>query len=999
MKTILRHITWLIITTNSFYLSAQNTTSVYVVPHPDDWQLFMNPNAYKSVKNDEKVIFIHTTAGDGGAGASDNYYLAREEGSLRAIRFMSNTFTSGAGLGTNMNETAVTINGHSIKKFTYRNAVAYFLRLPDGNIDGSGYSYTNLETLKKLYEGTISSISAVDGSTTYNSLNDLIETLKSLLEIEYYNPSNMIFNSADDDTSINPGDHSDHIFSSKIIQDVANTMPNVNAIKNLYIDYHTASLPQNVFGDDYLVSAGTWGTTASGLSDNYQNSTWQADHNVWIGKQYFRTLTISPTDTYTVTVSESYLNDATPQNSGTVTPDSKQYATGTTVTIANDFTNIGDHFVGFHYDAAGTNPVTSFNITSDTTIYAVYDIAKAVTVSVAESYLNDATSQNSGSVSPDSVQVESGTNITLSSYFTNTGNNFKGFYSDAKGTMPISSLTATSDTTVYAVYNYVITFNIALNKPTSCSSYEGGHSSSHAVDGINSLSSWWGANPYPQWWQVDLQDLYDINKIVVTNYYDGTRYYQYDIQASADGTNWSPLVDFNNNTTPAAKQGNTFIINNSTARFLRVNMNFNSANIGVHIIEFEAYGTLSTTNYHMVTVSESYLNDATPQNSGAVTPDSKQYASGTTVTIANDFTNIGDHFVGFHYDAAGTNPVTSFNITSDTTIYAVYDIAKAVTVSVAESYLNDATSQNSGSVSPDSVQVESGTNITLSSYFTNTGNNFKGFYSDAKGTMPISSLTATSDTTVYAVYNYVITFNIALNKPTSCSSYEGGHSSSHAVDGINSLSSWWGANPYPQWWQVDLQDLYDINKIVVTNYYDGTRYYQYDIQASADGTNWSPLVDFNNNTTPAAKQGNTFIINNSTARFLRVNMNYNSANIGVHIIEFEAYGTLSTAGSSIKSISIVENTSALIDEDLNLLVYPNPVNTSDDLTLEFNSTDQALAIVNTYTIAGKKVFETSFITTEGKNLFNIEGSVFPIGTNIITLTIENKTISKQIHVM
>lgn len=285
----------LIISFYSFHLAAQNTASIYVSAHPDDWQLFMNPNAYHSVKNyDEKVIFIHTTAGDAGNGTGyNNYYLAREEGSLRAIRFMSNTFTSGAGLGTNMNETQVTINGHDIKKFTYRNAVAYFLRLPDGNPDGSGNPLTNFKSLQKLYTGVISTISAVDNSTTYSSLSDLIGTLKSLIEMESVNSTIIKFNLPEDDATINIASHSDHIYSSKIIQNVANTMVSANITKNLYIDYSTASREQNVFGDDYLVSAGTWGATASGLSDNFHNSTWNSDHNVWIGKQYFRTLSSS----------------------------------------------------------------------------------------------------------------------------------------------------------------------------------------------------------------------------------------------------------------------------------------------------------------------------------------------------------------------------------------------------------------------------------------------------------------------------------------------------------------------------------------------------------------------------------------------------------------------------------------------------------------------------------------------------------------------------------
>src|SRR3954454_18953043 len=60
--------------------------SFYIVAHADDWQLFMQPNAYKGlVDADHKVVFIVTTAGD--AGNEERYWRAREEGCKSSIRF------------------------------------------------------------------------------------------------------------------------------------------------------------------------------------------------------------------------------------------------------------------------------------------------------------------------------------------------------------------------------------------------------------------------------------------------------------------------------------------------------------------------------------------------------------------------------------------------------------------------------------------------------------------------------------------------------------------------------------------------------------------------------------------------------------------------------------------------------------------------------------------------------------------------------------------------
>ena len=59
MKTILPFFLFF-----SFSVSAQ-TTRFFISAHQDDWQLFMNPNVYRSIKNNnDKTVIIHTTAGD-----------------------------------------------------------------------------------------------------------------------------------------------------------------------------------------------------------------------------------------------------------------------------------------------------------------------------------------------------------------------------------------------------------------------------------------------------------------------------------------------------------------------------------------------------------------------------------------------------------------------------------------------------------------------------------------------------------------------------------------------------------------------------------------------------------------------------------------------------------------------------------------------------------------------------------------------------------------------
>lgn len=118
--------------------------SFYFAAHPDDWQLFMNPSAFEDVTvHATKAIFIHVTAGDAGLGIGTGgrthpYYLARENGADSAIRFMADA----NGIPVAGSAGQMQFSAHSIARTSYRNTVAYFLRVPDGNPEGSGYSET-----------------------------------------------------------------------------------------------------------------------------------------------------------------------------------------------------------------------------------------------------------------------------------------------------------------------------------------------------------------------------------------------------------------------------------------------------------------------------------------------------------------------------------------------------------------------------------------------------------------------------------------------------------------------------------------------------------------------------------------------------------------------------------------------------------------------------------------------------------------------------------------
>lgn len=285
-----------------------HSTTFYVSAHEDDWQLFMTPNAINDVKNaTNKTVFIYTTAGDadcwpGGTPGTPNppkdcpvmmrgpdldkvpYYRVREIGALRSMRFiMSLDVSTSWNTSWKDGSSIVTVNGHQIVRWTYGRIVAYFMRLPD--------SYATLLAAFRSgvppigWDHSVTTLSALDGSTTYTSWNDLTATLKAIVTTEGAGSPTIWVNMADTDTSINPDDHADHIASAHAMLDALSTLPCVNQAH--FTEYHKKDLPMNLPEDDIISQTGVFAVETSSLMEYGLSSTFP-DHSKWLGRDYFR---------------------------------------------------------------------------------------------------------------------------------------------------------------------------------------------------------------------------------------------------------------------------------------------------------------------------------------------------------------------------------------------------------------------------------------------------------------------------------------------------------------------------------------------------------------------------------------------------------------------------------------------------------------------------------------------------------------------------------------
>lgn len=189
--------------------------SFYVVAHADDWQLFMQPNAYDDlVAQGSKVVFIITTAGD--AGADETYWAAREEGLKSSIRYcLAPLATVSESSGTKE------FNQHTINYWSVNNATCHFLRLPDGNLDGNGFSTYQYQSLSSFRSGQNCTITSIDNSATYNSWSNFYITLQTIIQFESQGITEIWLNYLNPDTSTNPNDHTDHITTGQAIQEMS----------------------------------------------------------------------------------------------------------------------------------------------------------------------------------------------------------------------------------------------------------------------------------------------------------------------------------------------------------------------------------------------------------------------------------------------------------------------------------------------------------------------------------------------------------------------------------------------------------------------------------------------------------------------------------------------------------------------------------------------------------------------------------------------------------
>lgn len=187
------------------------TISFYIIAHADDWQLFMFPHCYDNLMDkSRRNVFIFTTAGDAGFGF--DFCRAREEAAKKSVVFCFPKRDK-----VEQKEGRRQANGHKIAFWEANNACYYFLRLPDGGLDGAGFGKGSLTLLQKEQ---IDEIVALDNSSTYYGWEDLVKTLKVIITRESSGYDQISLHYLNPSPELNPNDHPDHVATGQAMNEV-----------------------------------------------------------------------------------------------------------------------------------------------------------------------------------------------------------------------------------------------------------------------------------------------------------------------------------------------------------------------------------------------------------------------------------------------------------------------------------------------------------------------------------------------------------------------------------------------------------------------------------------------------------------------------------------------------------------------------------------------------------------------------------------------------------
>ena len=258
------------------------TSVMVVVAHQDDSLLFLSPDLLHDIQAGDCVTTVYLTAGDDGEASA--YWQSREAGANAAYANM-------AGVANNWNQGVTSAAGHSIVTDTLQGApiTQVYLRLPDGNADGSGFAMYNYQSLDKLWTGAITTINPVDGSPGYTA-QGLVNTLVSLMNT--FQPTTI--RTQDYTGYVGDDDHADHVVTAYFTRAASQRYTTPHQLIG-YMGYDSQYHAQNVSGADLTAKTNAFNAYAQVTGVCNDPSCSGTSYPAWLGRQYITASENAPT--------------------------------------------------------------------------------------------------------------------------------------------------------------------------------------------------------------------------------------------------------------------------------------------------------------------------------------------------------------------------------------------------------------------------------------------------------------------------------------------------------------------------------------------------------------------------------------------------------------------------------------------------------------------------------------------------------------------------------
>ena len=178
--------------------------SFYFAAHEDDWQLFMDPSAFQDVINGAaKTVFIYTTAGDAGlgtAGAAVSIHSIRRGKRCPNGRPFHGRCRRHSGQRPWPTSDVQRPSDLPPELSQHCEPISCACRTATIRT-GDGYYAHWLPIAEALADGKIDELSAIDGSTAYHGWDDLISTLRKIIDFERGRASAVQLNVAETDAA------------------------------------------------------------------------------------------------------------------------------------------------------------------------------------------------------------------------------------------------------------------------------------------------------------------------------------------------------------------------------------------------------------------------------------------------------------------------------------------------------------------------------------------------------------------------------------------------------------------------------------------------------------------------------------------------------------------------------------------------------------------------------------------------------------------------------